>query len=318
MIKSTGREVCALIEALGADHARREAAIARLIIIGPRAIARLIESYESSPDRDVQAAILRVLEATGDDRALAVAQRAVSAGGDLALAGIDVLRALLDRGSLSVQEDALDLLVIAADDQTAERRVRAAAGAAVEEVSNEIGPRVAAPRERVSATEAVWADAADGHLPDDPNTLRTAVADHAEKAPLPIVHRIIEFVRARERSLAAGEAKAAARRRHWRTVRGALHQALALRGSRIAVYDLRETLCESSEPLPHTFLAAVQAVGDESCLEPLATAFSRARADDEGWRHQLATAFHSVAKRERVTQKHSAMRRALARSPDLA
>jgi HEAT repeat protein len=318
MTKSTDREVRALIEALGSDPARREAAVARLIIIGSRAIARLIASFESSADRDTQIAILRVLEATGDARTLPIARRAVDAGGDLAVAGIDVLKALLDRESLSVQGDALDVLVIAARDSNAERRVRAAAAAIVDEVSRAIGPGGPARQESLSASDAVLADAADGHLPDDPDVLRAAITEQAGTAPLPVVHHVIEVLRARERELSAGDAKTAARRRHWRTVRGALHQALALRGSRIALYDLRETLGESDEPLPQTFIAAIQVVGDESCLEPLATAFSRTGVQDLNWRHQLATAFHSVAKRERLTRKHSAMRRALARSPELS
>jgi hypothetical protein len=318
MIKSTDREVRTLVEALGSDAARREAAVARLIIIGGRAIARLIASFESSSDRETQIAILRVLEATGDARALPIARHAVNAGGDVAVAGIDVLKALLDRESLSVQGDALDLLVNAARDSNAERRVRTAAAAIVDEVSRAITPGGPARQESLSTGDAVLADAADGHLPDDPDLLRAAITEHAEKAPLPVVHRVIEVVRARERELSAGDAKAAARRRHWRTVRGALHQALALRGSRIALYDLRETLGESGEPLPQTFIAAIQVVGDESCLEPLATAFSRTGTQDENWRHQLATAFHTVAKRERLTTKHSAMRRALARSPELS
>jgi hypothetical protein len=242
----------------------------------------------------------------------------VVAGGDLAVAGIDVLRALLDRESLSVQGDALDVLVIAARDSNAERRVRAAAAAIVDEVSTAIGPGGPARQASLSASDAILADAADGHLPDDPDVLRAAITEQAGSAPLAVVRRVIEVVRTRERDLSAGDAKAAARRRHWRAVRGALHQALALRGSRIALYDLRETLGESGEPLPQTFIAAIQVVGDESCLEPLATAFARTGVQDQNWRHQLATAFHSVAKRERLTRRHSAMRRALARSPELS
>ena len=41
-------------------------------------------------------------------------------------------------------------------------------------------------------------------------------------------------------------------------VRGALHQALALRGSRVALYDLRETIERPPAPLPSSFLAALQ------------------------------------------------------------
>ena len=99
-------------------------------------------------------------------------------------------------------------------------------------------------------------------------------------------------------------------------MRGALHQALALRGSRIALYDLRETLDRSDGPLPSPFLGALQTIGDDSCLEPLAGAFSRAGSDAR-WQHQLAQAFREIVKRERITKRHSALRRALAKAPEL-
>ena len=124
MIKSTDREVRALIEALGSDEARREAAVARLIIIGSRAMARLITTLDSTDDRETHLAILRVLEAVGDDRALPTARNALAAGGDLAVQGVSVLVQLLERGSLTVQEGALDELIVAAADERAERRVR--------------------------------------------------------------------------------------------------------------------------------------------------------------------------------------------------
>jgi hypothetical protein len=319
MIKSADREVRALIEALGSEELRREAAVARLIVIGGRAVGRLIEAFENSPDRETRVAMLRVLQATGDDRAVPIARQAIAAGGDVAVAGVGVLQELLGRGALSVQADALDALVAAAGDAAAERRVRLAAAQAVDDLSRDLGrPGRAAAREALSATEAIWADAAEGHLPDDPEVLRAAIAEQGEEAPLPVLRRIIEGIRAREQGLPSGDAKTPARRQRWRSVRGALHQVLALRGSRIALYDLRETVGESGEPLPSSFLAALHVVGDESCLEPLATAFARAAGGDERWQHQLATAFHTVAKRERLTQKHSAMRRALAKSPALA
>ena len=320
MIKSTDREVRALIEALGSDEARREAAVARLIIIGSRAMARLITTLDSTDDRETHLAILRVLEAVGDDRALPAARNALAAGGDLAVQGVSVLVQLLQRGSLTVQEGALDELIAAAADERAERRVRLAATQAVDDITRDIKPSAA--RSTTSARdplEAVWSDAADGHLPDDPRTLRAALAAQAEQAPLPILHRLIEVIRAREQAVTlAGGAKAIVRRDEWRAVRGALHQALALRGSRIALYDLRETIDECGEALPPSFMGALQLLGDASCLEPLAKAFSRAREQDDHWRHQLATTFHNVVRRERLTQRHAAMRRALARSPQLA
>src|SRR3990167_8946536 len=45
---------------------------------------------------------------------------------------------------------------------------------------------------------------------------------------------------------------------------------LADRGSRLALYDVRETLETVPGPLPVEFLSALTAVGDVSCLEPIA------------------------------------------------
>ena len=96
---------------------------------------------------------------------------------------------------------------------------------------------------------------------------------------------------------------------------GRLHQALALRRSRITLYDLRETFERAAAALPSSFVGAVQTLGDESCLEPLAAAFSRSR--DPHWQHQVAQAFREIVKRERITRRHSALRRALAKAPGL-
>ena len=102
----------------------------------------------------------------------------------------------------------------------------------------------------------------------------------------------------------------------WKAARGAVHQALALRDSRVALYDLRETFERAMGPLPSPFLAAVKLVGDDSCVEPLASAYANAAAEPR-WRHQLAQAFHELVKRERLIKRHSSLRRALAKAPDL-
>ena len=97
-------------------------------------------------------------------------------------------------------------------------------------------------------------------------------------APLSTLHRLIERVRSKE-----GEGRKS-RRKDWLAVRGALHLALARRGSRVALYDLRESIERAEEPLPADFLEAVALIGDASCLEPVATAFvqSAAMPDAEG------------------------------------
>ena len=317
MIKSTDSEVRLLIAALGQGDARREAAIARLTIIGERAVGRLIAELDAAPNRQTRIAILRVLEATGDDRALPAARHGVLEGGDVGVQAVAVLKELLGRGTLEQQAEALDALVQASEHPRLEHRVRVEARRAVHDVSTSLGAPVARDREpSLSDVDAVWADALDGHLPDDAATLRAALAAHAERAPLQALQGMIECIRARERSLGSNEDPDGRARHQWCGVRGALHQALALRGSRLALYDLRETLAVASDPLPSSFLGAVQIVGDFSCLEPLAVAHQRAAASG-AWRHQLATAFHVVTRRERLTRRHAAVRRALIKSPGL-
>jgi hypothetical protein len=126
------------------------------------------------------------------------------------------------------------------------------------------------------------------------------------------MQKLIDAVRAHEESVPVE-----ARRAEWQAVRGALHQTLALRGSRVAVYDLRETLAAAHAPVPVSFLAALHAVGDQSCLEPLAAAYSRTHPEDTRWRHQLAAAFRAISAREKVTHRHAAMKRILSKWPGI-
>jgi len=309
-------DVPSLIEGLRDGGDRREAAIARLIIAGRRAVARLVDVCRNTTDRELQMAILRILEATGDERALAAAETAIAARGDVAVAGIAVLRELLGHPEGGADVKALDMLLAIARDPSADRRVRAAAVSALDSAPADVrqaigGLASASPLPAAeSLDDALWEDALNGRLPDDPARLREAFPVHAPAAPLADLRRLIEALAAREQ----GEPRRAVAQQ-WLAVRGALHQALALRGSRIALYDLRETFDRAAAQLPSAFLGAVQTIGDDSCLEPLAAAFVRAK--DARWQHQLAQAFHEIVKRERITKRHSALRRALVKAPGL-
>jgi hypothetical protein len=119
----------------------------------------------------------------------------------------------------------------------------------------------------------------------------------------------VERIRDRERE--AGEAPAV--RAEWMAARAAAHVALASRGSRLALYDIRETLETAAGPLPVEFLSALTAVGDASCLEPIAAAFDRAAASggtrDDWWHRHLASAFRVIVARERVTRRHQVARK---------
>jgi hypothetical protein len=324
---SAASDIRTLTAALASpDEVTRESAVARLAILGPRAVDRVTAAY-SDADRETRAAILRVLEAIADPRGVAVARQALREGGDVGVAGASALRALLDSPLTSAATDAFDALVEAAMDASVERRVRLAAFDALQDMPVSVRERVAAaleadgdpgvraglvqtPRD-AAAAESLWRDAADGDLGDSPSALRDALKTRGASAALGVLQKMIDVARVREAAAAS-----APQREAWRALRGALHQALALRGSTVAVYDLRETLDAAAEPLPATFLTALHVVGDQSCLEPIAAAYSRGA--DERWRHQLTAAFDAIAKREKLTSRSAALKRIGTRWPDAA
>jgi hypothetical protein len=105
-------------------------------------------------------------------------------------------------------------------------------------------------------------------------------------------------------------------REEWRAVRGAVHQALAARNSRLALYDLRDSLL-GTDRLPVTFLAAIEDIGDASCLEPLAAAYdASSRSSDMWWREHVASAFRAIVHREGLTRRHAAVKRVMTRWPE--
>ena len=324
---SAASEIRQLIAALGGtDEVRREAAIARLAVIGARAVDGLHKAYAAASDRETRVAVLRALESTGDGRTIAVARQAIAEGGDVAIAGAAALRGLLDSPHGPTSTDALDVLVATALDRTSDRIVRLAAFEALRGIPEGVRARVAEalqtdPDERLKARVAdashdvataddVWQDALEGRLPDSPGVLREAAATRAGAAALSALQKMIDACRVREGTVPR------TRRPDWQALRGALHQALALRGSRLAVYDLRESLQDAKGHLPTSFLAALHVVGDPSCLEPLATAYARVDPTDAWWRAQLAAAFRAIARRERVTRRHVVIKRIAARWPD--
>lgn len=300
---SATTEIRTLIESLGAaDDVKREAAVARLSVIGARAVDRLAAVFvEPQASRATKIGILRVLEAIGDVRAISLARRALPDGGDVAVAATGALRPLVLSAGADVAAESLDMLMTILCDDTVEQRVRAAAFDALQdvpEVRDRIGGILGNPPDG-RTVDAVWRDATEGRLPDAAGPLREAVQLRAASAPLGTLQKLVDAVRTKETT--RGEPASA----DWRAARGALHQALALRGSRIAVYDLRETVESVTDALPSTFLTALHLVGDESCLSAIASAHKRS-AQDPRWRQQLEAAFHAIVKREKLSRKPSA------------
>jgi HEAT repeat protein len=319
---SSGAEVKPLITALGGtDDVQREAAIARLAVIGPRAVEHLLKTYPSATSRQ-RTAILRALEAIADARALPIAREALHSGSpDVSLAAAGTLRALL--ASADASKDALDTLMSAALDVARPTELRVAACEALRDLPRDIVQPIRAtlgsdPDPLVRAAvggqddlRARWQAAVEGDLPSRADTLKDLVASHQATARLTELQRLVDHVRAREHAESDPS-----RRAEWRAVRGSVHQALAARGSRLALYDLRDSLQEEG-PLPVTFLAAIEEIGDASCVEVLAGAYDdSSRSADIWWREHLAGAFRAIVRREGLTRRHLVVKRALARWPE--
>ena len=341
---SSSKQIDALVAGLSDESViAREAAVARLIVIGARAVDRLVALVESDAAPAARTAALRTLEAIADLRALDPALRAVrDANASVATAAIGVVRTFLQgrRGAA-----ALDRLAEVALDKTRDEQHRLAAILALADLPASTvkplwqalgedenaairaaagrpgGPGGAgrageAGRSGLNANQAhqphlaYLAAAAERGLEDDPAALRQAIIHGGATIALPIVHRIIERVRERETT------EPPARRLEWIRARAAAHIALANRGSRLALYDLRESLNATAAPLPVEFLTALSLVGDPSCLEAIASAHQR--SDDDWWREHLSDSFHSIVERERLTRRHAVIKRIQKRWGDAA
>ncbi len=314
---STGRQVDTLIADLGSPRAiTRDGAVARLTVIGERAVSRLMALVANrQATTETRVAAIHALEGIGDMRAFDPALAALDdADPAVGAAAIGVLQVFLTsaRGM-----DALDRLSATALDRTRDRIVRLAAIRALRDLgAGTIGPLLAAlgsdPDQAIAMAAGlgpaaaadpfkILKDAAEGALPDSPDVLKLALTESAAQAPPAVLQQVIERVRFRE------GAETGPVRAEWTALRGAAHAALAQRGSRLALYDLKESLESAREPLPVEFLGAAAIIGDTSCLECVAAAFARAlehggRVDD-WWRQRLTDVFRTIAAREQVTRR---------------
>ena len=302
---SLAREVDRLVTTLTrGSPVEREAAIARLRVIGARAVDRLVALAGSGADPVARAAALRTLEGIDDPRARGAAIDALSD----ADVNVATAAAAAARRWVPSEPDAraLDALTALALDRARPASARLAALDALAELpSGIVQPvllRVAAEDPGMAAR--VGTDrAGDGRASGHPADMRTWLADHGISAPLSEIHDCIVEIRERERHEPPGS-----RQQEWRTARGAAHAVLARRGSRVALYDLRETFDAAKAPLPLDFLKAVAEIGDATCLEPLARAWA-ATDDDRWWRDHLARAAREIAAHEKLTSRHAVMRR---------
>ena len=311
------------------DTLRRETAVARLSVIGGRAVTRLLAlAGDDKAAVHARLAALRALEAIGDSRSYAVA-KSLAEGADvrLAIAAIGVLGELAQSDDANADK-AFDKLTGLALDASIDSDRRVAACRALEDQPAKVVKPIldalsqedsAAPvqahaaRAKAGASEPIDA-LENAALPSDPAVLVAILREEGAGARVTLLRSLVDRVRERERAT-----KSAAAREQWMAARGLLHQHLAARGSRLAVYDLRETLdaaasAKSAGPLPVGFLAAAAAVGDAACLEPLAACWMSA-SDDKWWRDHLAEAFAAIARREQITRRHAIIKRILQRWP---
>ncbi len=333
--RSAADEIHRLVADLSApDPVARETAAARLIVIGERAVPHLLDGIATTRSAAGRAAILKVLEATHDrralDPALALLKNPATESG-VALAAIGVARVFLDsdRGpeslealtELAVDHTAADLLRLASLDALAAMPARALAPLKKRlrsDPSPAVRARVSGSRssmevdsDPLAALEAISAGA-----PSDPAGLKVLLAAAGPRAPIASLHRLVESVRLREQA-----ARTDLDRAEWQEVRGLAHVTLASRGSRVAVYDLRETLETATGALPPTFLSALSMIGDRSCLEPAVGALARAtqsRKVPAEWKSHLLTAARAIVQREALTRRHATLRRIVARWPEAA
>ena len=284
---------------------------------------------------DAAAVILRTLELVGSPRAVPAALTRLNDANDaVAVAAAGALRPHLraeDDATATRVLEGLTALALAADRSDPPRL---AALEALGELGTEGTEALQAIRDRLRGDPSArvrrmagWADdeeapvnaaaqleaAARGELPEEPEALRSLLTQAGATVALSVLHELILTLRTKERAVAAVNSGAGAGDvvMAWTAARGAAHQVLAERQSRLAVFDLRDTFERASSRLPLGFVAAITMVGDASCLPALAAAWQQV---EDGWmRDHIAAAFQAIMQREGLTRRHAAVRKALER-----
>lgn len=344
--RSSAQTATLIADLIGGDPVRREAAMARLVIAGERAVDRLLAALaDPANDAEAAAVILRTLESIGSARAVpAVLGRLNDANDGVAAAAAGALRPHLRADDDAVATrvlEGLTALALATDRGDPPRL-------AALEALGEMGTETLEPiRERLRGDPskglrrmAGWADdedepvnaaaqleaAARGELPEDADILRSLLTQAGPTVALSVLHELILALRTKERAVADAASETAGGARGdaaagaadavmaWTAARGATHQVLAERQSRLAVFDLRDTFERASARLPLGFVAAIEMVGDASCLPALAAAWQQV---EDGWmRDHIASAFQAIMQKEGLTRRHAAVRKALERAGD--
>lgn len=273
------------------DPLRRDAAVARLRVLGARAVPRLAAIIESESATAPRALALAALEGTQDPRVMELALGCLdSADGETIIAALGVLR-----GWVTVESGTrvLEAVTAIAVDPSRDARIRLAA---VEALSDLPAHLVEPIRAQAPPPESA------GPALDDPAAAREWVEAHAGKATLSSLHDAVKAFREHESATASPRA-----REEWTRARGAVHAALAARGSRVAFYDVKEAIEAAHDPLPPGFLEAMRALGDASGLEPLARAWAAAPRGSQ-WREQVAETAREIVRRSKLTARNAVLK----------
>ncbi len=309
------------------DALCRETAVARLAIAGPRAVPDLLAvAGDAGAPTPARVAALAALEASaGAKRVVAAATtaarspddevsvaaidclaRAAHGEGPAATAAFEQLAAIALSGSAAVPRR---LAALGGLDGLPERHVTPIYDALRADPASRVVARVL---RRQAGLVLPLDELVERGLPDDPALVGAVVREDAGLTPLSVLRRLVEAIRVKERH--RGEDT----RAHWMAVRGQVHQHLAARGSRIALYDLRETLERLHGPVAVGYLSAAATIGDAGCLDPIARAWLAAPPDERWWRDHLAEAFGAIVRREGISRRHARLRALLTRSPAAA
>jgi hypothetical protein len=271
------------------DPIRRDAAVARLRVLGVRALPRLA-SYIASSASTARARAISALEGTQDPRAAEIALAALGTTDvETAIAALGVLRGWVTQETGTRLLEAITAIAV---DRDRNARVRFAAIDALSELPEHLVRPI---REQAPPPESA------GPALDDPLAAREWVAAHGHAATLSALHDVVKAFREREASAPSSRG-----RDEWQRARGAAHKALAERGSRVALYDLKETFSATRVALPPGFLEAITTLGDATCLEGLARAWASTRG--AAWRGQLVEAAQHIRRRSKLSGRSAVVK----------
>lgn len=344
IVPSRSSEIQRLAQSLGQGRAAdRESAIARLTLLGERALPTVLEVLRRGTNAarvDALAVVEQhdspgargAVHASASDPELPVARRAVEACAHypdartvevlrtrtrsgpqaLRLAAVESLLALLESGLVETIDPLLEIVLAEGEDEA----VRRAALPALSSLSpRERAPLLARLRDRPrdavghrllqgigggpagERRVAVGAKPPAGRNPS-PESRETIDRLVKEGGPAAIatLHGLLARLPRADEKAAQGRDTAA--------FRGEIHRALATLGSRIALYDLRESLAVRPSPAPSPLLAAAATVGDKSLVPALAALATDAPALQAA----CVAALTAIVGRERLRRTSASVR----------